>query len=95
METYNNKATASLVLGIVSLVSLFFFYFSLIGMACAIVGLVFGIQIRKAGELEGFKPSSMATAGLVTSIIGLGLSALEFISCVACIGFASCIPMYS
>jgi len=95
MENYNNKATASLVLGIVSLVCICFIYISLIGLACAIIGLIFGIQIRKAAQLEGFTPSGMATAGFVLSIVGLALCALEFIACVSCIGFASCIPFYS
>lgn len=95
MENYNNKATASLVLGIVSLVSLCFIYISLIGIACSVIGLIFAIQIRKAGELEGFKPNGMATAGLVLNIIGLGLCALEFISCVACVGLFSTAGLYS
>ncbi len=87
MDNYNNKAIASLVLGIVSLVSVCFIYISLIGIACGVIGLIFGIQIRKAGQLEGFKPSGVATAGFVLSIIGLGLSALEF-TCVTCVGLA-------
>ncbi|MDP2843119.1 MAG: DUF4190 domain-containing protein, partial [Acetobacterium sp.] len=75
MEQYNNKAIASLVLGIVSLVSIWFSYFTIIGIICAVIGLIFAIQIRKAGEMEGFKPNSMATAGLVLNIIGLALCA--------------------
>jgi hypothetical protein len=90
MENYSNKATASLVLGIVSLVSLCFIYISLIGIACGVIGLIFGI-----GQLEGFKPSGVATAGFVLSIIGLGLCALEFISCVACVGLFSTAGLYS
>lgn len=91
MEQYNNKATASLVLGIISVVSSVLWFFSLIGIACAVVGLVFGIQIRKAGQLEGFKPSGTATAGFVLSIIGLVLSSVLFscLSCVACAGLLS------
>lgn len=89
MEKYTSKATASLVLGIVSLVCIWFGYFTLIGIACAVVGLIFGIQIRKAAQLESFKPSSMATAGFILSIIGLALCSLAFIACVACIGLLS------
>ncbi len=95
MEDYTNKATASLVLGIVSLVSLCFFYISLIGIACGIIGMIFGIQIRKAGQLEGFRPNGVATAGLTTSIIGLCLSVLEFLSCVACVGLFTTAGIYS
>ncbi|HEY5537310.1 MAG TPA: hypothetical protein VIK23_01430 [Acetobacterium sp.] len=92
MEQYNNKATASLVLGIVSVVSVVFsllWFFSLIGIACAIVGLIFGIQIRKAAQLEGFTPSGTANAGFILSIIGLALCALAFVVCVACVGLLS------
>ena len=60
MEQYNNKATASLVLGIISLVCIWFGYSALIGIVCAIVGLVFAVQIRKASQEEGFTPSAMA-----------------------------------
>ncbi|AFA49733.1 DUF4190 domain-containing protein [Acetobacterium woodii] len=86
MEQYNNKAIASLVLGIVSLVFIWFNYFSFIGIVCAIIGLIFAIQIRKAAELEGFKPNGMATAGLVLNIIGLALCSVVLIACVACVG---------
>ena len=89
MEQYTNKATASLVLGIISLVCIWFGYSALVGVVCAIVGLVFGIQIRKASQEEGFTPSGMATAGLVLNIIGLSLCAVAFIACVACVGFIS------
>ncbi|HEY5537786.1 MAG TPA: hypothetical protein VIK23_03895 [Acetobacterium sp.] len=85
MEQYNGKATASLVLGIVSLVCIWLGYFTLAGIACAIVGLIFGIQIRKASQLEGFKPSGTANAGFVLNIIGLALCSLAFIVCVACV----------
>ncbi|MGV8905157.1 MAG: hypothetical protein ACOH15_01015 [Acetobacterium sp.] len=85
MEQYNGKATASLVLGIISLVCVWFGYFTLIGIACGIVGLIFGIQIRKAAQLEGFALSATANAGFILSIIGLSLCALAFIACVACV----------
>lgn len=84
-----------MVLGIVSLVCLWFGYFALVGIICAIIGLVFAIQIRKAGELEGFQPSGMATAGLVLNIIGLGLCAVGFIFCVACVGIIGTAGLYS
>ncbi|MBU4541940.1 hypothetical protein [uncultured Acetobacterium sp.] len=95
MEQYNNKAIASLVLGIVSLVSIWFSYFTIIGIICAVIGLIFAIQIRKAGEMEGFKPNSMATAGLVLNIIGLALCALVLIACVACVGLLGTAAMFA
>ncbi len=58
------KAVASLVLGIVSLVLGFY----LVGLPCAIVGLVFGILAKRQHA------GSMATAGIVLCAVGLALS---------------------
>lgn len=76
----NNKATASLVLGIISLVCIFFGYSTIVGIITGVIGLVLGIQAKKE------TPSGMATAGIVLSVIGLVLCALGFLACVACIG---------
>ena len=76
----NSKAVASLVLGILSLVCIFFGYFTLVGIVMGIVGLVLGIAANKEAK------SGMGTAGIVLSAIGLGLCAISFIACVACIG---------
>jgi hypothetical protein len=81
----NGKAVASLVLGIISLVFIFFGTFAFIGMIMAIIGLVLGIQAKKENPADG-----KAKAGVVLSIIGLALCALTFLACVACVGlFAS------
>lgn len=77
----NGKATASLVLGIISLVFIFFGTYALAGIVLAIIGLVLGIQAKKEDPND-----SKAKAGVILSIIGLSLCALTFISCVACIG---------
>lgn len=76
----NSKAIASLVLGILSLVCIFFGYGSLLGIVFGIVGLVLGINSNKEGK------TGMATAGIIMSAIGLGLCAISFIACVACVG---------
>lgn len=76
----NNKATASLVLGIISLVCIFTGYGTILGIIAGVIGLVLGIQAKKEA------PSGMATAGIVISVIGLALCALTFLACVACIG---------
>lgn len=78
----NGKATASLVLGIISLVFIFFGTFAFIGMILAIIGLILGIQAKKESPADG-----KAKAGVVLSIIGLGLCALTFLACVACVGY--------
>ena len=75
----NNKAIASLVLGILAVACIFFGRVSLLGVALGIVGLVLGISARKES------PSGMATAGIVLSIIAIALCVIAFIACVACI----------
>ena len=76
----NGKAVASLVLGIISLIFVFFGTYSFIGMILAVIGLVLGSNAKKEA------PSSMATAGFVLSVISLALCALSFIACAICIG---------
>jgi len=66
-EKYDGYSIASMILGIASIV--FCFYF-IIGLASGIVGLVFAIKQRKEN------PNKMATAGLITSIIGIVLAVL-------------------
>jgi len=73
-------AIASLVLGIVSLVCVFFVN-AWVGVIAAIVGLVLAIMARKQA------PSGMATAGLVLSIIALAVCAVVVIAIIACAGF--------
>lgn len=85
IDVYKSKATASMVLGIVS-VSLLALSrgLALPALVCAIVGLVLAIQIRKAAKLEGFELTSNAKAGYVLGIIGLVLNALVLVACAAC-----------
>ena len=87
------KATASMVLGIISLVFAWFGYSALIAIVLAIVGLVLGVQAKK--ELPPQEPQGMATAGIVCSIIGLVLSCVVFIACVMCIGSISSAAQYA
>ncbi len=77
----NGKAMASLVLGIISLVFIFFNVYAFIGMIMAIVGLILGIQVKKENPDDG-----KAKAGVILSIIGLALCAVTFIACLACTG---------
>ena len=62
----NGMAVASLVLGIVSAVCIFFGYFAFIGIITGIVGLVLGVMAKKK------QPCGMATAGIVLSAVALG-----------------------
>ena len=75
-------AVASLVLGIISIVcGLFFMGFQWLGALLGVVGIVLGALGKKNPEKKG-----MATAGLVCSIIGLVLSLVFYVACVACVG---------
>ena len=74
----NGLAIASLVLGIVSILGIWASW--AIGIPAAVVGLILGIMARKQN------PSSMATAGIVLSIIALILSAVVMVACVSCFG---------
>lgn len=79
MEQKNTMATASLVLGIVSVVLAWFgLYGTIIGLVCGILAIVFAVKGRK---IEAKK--SMATAGLVLGIIGTVLCGICF-ACAIC-----------
>ena len=77
---------ASLVLGIIALVIGVFFSAGLgwLGAILGIVGIILGALARKkTPEKKG-----VATEGLVMSLIGLILSVILWIACLACIGAA-------
>lgn len=74
-------ATASLVLGIISIVTWFFGMGALVGLITGIIGLICASNAKKAGFVGG-----MRTAGFVCSLIGVIGSALVFVACVACVG---------
>lgn len=82
------KATASLILGIISLVFIFFNIYSFIGLILAIIGLVLGMQVKRDQPELG-----NAKAGVVLCIIGIVLCAFTFIACVLCIGALSSLTL--
>ena len=86
MEENNNipgkgAATASLVLGIISVVLWFFGYSALVSVILGIVGLILAGNAKKAGFNGGIR-----AAGFVLSLIGLIGGAIFFVACVACVG---------
>lgn len=86
MEENNNipgkgAATASLVLGIISVVLWFFGYSALVSVILGIVGLILAGNAKKEGFNGGIR-----TAGFVLSLIGLIGGAIFFVACVACVG---------
>lgn len=83
----DGKATASLVLGILGLVFVFFGTFAFIGMILAVIGLILGVAAKKENPDDG-----KAKAGVVLSIISLALCAVTFIACVACISSLAYLP---
>ena len=79
-------AIASLVCGLVSIP--LYFIWGYLGLAAAVVGLVFGVIARKKLTPETGK--GMATAGMVISIVCLSITVvLVMITCCALIAAAS------
>ena len=71
-------AITSLACGIGSLACIWYSYSTVVGIAAGIVGLIFGIKANK------LQKQGMATAGVITSIVGLTLSAISFSACTLC-----------
>lgn len=67
-EQKNSNAIAGMVLGIVSVV---LFWIPYVSITCGIVGIILSVKGRKLAEKK-----SMATAGLILSIISLALWAI-------------------
>ena len=74
-------ATASMVLGIISVVLWFFGYSALVSVILGIVGLILAGNAKKADFVGGIQ-----TAGFVLSLIGLIVGAIFFVACIACVG---------
>ena len=74
---------ASLICGVITLVMAVFSASGLgaLGIILGLVGIIFGALGRKDPEQK-----SMATAGLIVSIVGLLINAVLFVACIACIG---------
>jgi hypothetical protein len=72
----NGMAIASLVLGIVGLVTMVCYF---IGILPGILAIVFGVLARKQIRLTGEQGSGIATAGLICGWIAAGLPTLIFL----------------
>ena len=72
----NGLAIAGLVLGIISIVFAFLYFW--VGLIVGIIGIILSVKGRESEK------KSMATAGLVCSIVGTALSGV-FIACALCI----------
>ena len=78
-----NKAIASLVLGIISVVLWFFGYSSILSVVLGIIGVVMASKSKEEGYDEIIR-----TAGFILSVIGIIGGAIFFVACVACVGMA-------
>ncbi len=78
-------AVASLVLGIIALVCVFFGYGAWLGLILGIVAIILAAQAKKTEPSNG-----VATGGLVCGIIAVILDAIVAISCTLCVGCAAC-----
>ena len=76
-----NKAVASLVLGILSIVFIWGGFSGSVSLILSVIGLILASSAKKDGYDEGIR-----TAGFVTSLIGLIGGLLAVLACVACIG---------
>ena len=84
-------AIASLVLGIISVVTWFLGIGAIIGLITGIIGLICASSAKKAGFMGGIR-----TGGFVCSIIGVIGSAIVLVACVACVGvLGSTVPATS
>lgn len=87
----NGKAVASLVLGIIAAVFMFFsgtIVLGFVSIILAVIGLVLGVQARREMPqgTAGMATAGMATAGMVLSIVVLALTVVIMVGCVACVG---------
>lgn len=81
MEQNNSKSVASLILGILAVISIFTGWGSFIGFVLAVIGVILGVNAKK----ESGGASGMATAGIALSVIGIITSSIGVI-CFACVG---------
>ena len=65
MEQKNGKATAALVLGIISLIGI---CIPIAGIICGIIAIVLAVLAKKEGSTDGKQK-----AGMILGIIGLSL----------------------
>lgn len=79
MQNTKTKAIISLVCGIVSIVLPWFGWGCVLSLAAGIVALILAVKTRKLND----ENKGMATAGLITGIIGIVLSGIMLV-CVVC-----------
>ncbi|MCC8111136.1 MAG: hypothetical protein LIO74_05805 [Ruminococcus sp.] len=76
MNPGSGKATASLVLGIISLIGI---CSPIIGVVCGIVAIVLSRMSVKESQALGFPADGKAKAGLILGIIGIAIGVVNYI----------------
>ena len=84
-QSHNKHSVTAMVLGIVSLVVM---WFPIVGLVLAIIGLTMSRSNRKFAQAHGFKENSMNTAGYVTSIVGLILGIITIVVTILAVVFS-------
>lgn len=81
-------SVAALILGILSIILAWFYLVNVSAIVFGVVGIVLAAIGRKK-SIEAGASTGIGTAGLVTSIIGLAVGAIGFISCTICVACAA------
>ena len=71
MEQKNGKATAALVLGIISLIGI---CIPIAGIMCGIIAIILAVMAKKEGSTDGKQK-----AGMILGIIGIVISIIMWI----------------
>ncbi|MDR2865049.1 MAG: DUF4190 domain-containing protein [Spirochaetaceae bacterium] len=75
--------TASLVLGIISIVFSWVPLWNYVALAAGIIAIVFGVKSRKVAQING-QGAGIPAAGLVLGIVGTVLSGVGALTCTLC-----------
>jgi len=77
-------AVASMVLGILSLLVMWIPVIGIVAVPMSLIGVILGASSKKSLTAQG-KPTGVATAGIVMSVIALAISILFTLVCAACL----------
>ena len=76
----SGRATASLVLGILSIPGALI---PILGLALGVIGLIMGLTARGEMRRAGLSPTGKTTAGVVLSCIGIALAVIFWVAAAA------------
>ena len=73
----------SLVFGILCVILCWIPVWNWVGIALGVIGIIMG-AVGKSMAKKNDKPTGVATAGLVLSIIGVAIAGVAWLACFAC-----------